>query len=255
MSVQPIRKMGIIESEILDFGTRKRQIKGEEVKLKKDGTPKKTPCNSIKGDPHEVYPIKDKEDIRKMKDYFRNKIEIAQRLDGKQIAGRNLLLWCIAINIGLRMSDILNLTWGDIFNSDNTFKELIRIAEKKTKKFKNFYLNTSCQDAINNYIKEFNPLRNKDFHIFRSREGGAVEVRTVCGIIKKAALECDIKINVGTHTCRKTWAYQQIMAHQNDAYFMAHLMHLLNHSSISATMHYAGLETEQDRQYYNDVNL
>ena len=252
-NVQPIRKEEL--GEVVDFGTKKKKLKGEEVKLRKDGKPKQTPCNSVKGDPHEVYPIKDKADIEKMKQYFRDKIESVYYPEDKQIWGRNLLLWCISINIGLRMSDILRLTWGDIFNTDGTYAEMIRISEKKTKKFKNFYLNTSCKNAIEEYIKEFNPTISPELHLFRSREGGAVEVRTVGKIIKEAAKSIGIQYNIGTHSCRKTWAYNQIMAHQDDAYFMAHLMKLLNHNSITATLHYAGISEEQNKQYYNDVNL
>ena len=42
-NVQPIRKEEL--GEVIDFGTKKKEIKGEEVKLRKDGKPKQTPCN------------------------------------------------------------------------------------------------------------------------------------------------------------------------------------------------------------------
>jgi len=238
-------KMG----EVIQFN------KNKEVKLKLDGTPKQTPCNSIKGDPHEVYPIKDIEDIKKMKQYFRDKIEATDSPQGKQIAGRDLMCFSIGINIGLRMSDILNLKWDNVFDKDGTFADTIRIKEKKTSKFKNFFLNQSCKNAINNYINEFKIVVKPEAFLFRSRQGGAVEVRTVGNIIKNAGIVCEIKLPLSSHTCRKTYAYHQLKAHQNDVMFLTQLMVLLNHTSLSATLKYCGVSDEVNKQCYDDVNL
>jgi integrase len=236
-------------------GTITHFVPKKDTKYRLDGEVKQTYCSVKDGDIHLVYPLKEKTDIDNMKKYFSEKVTDAVKPDAKKEACRNLLLWIFSINVGLRMSDILKLTWGDIFHSDGSFKDAVRIKEKKTKKGKDFYLNTSCKNAINEFINNVNPLLNPELHIFKSREGGALEVQTVNRIIKMAGKSCGIKFNLGTHSCRKTWAYQQIMAHQGDAYFMAHLMHLLNHSSQAATLKYVGLEADQDRQYYNDVNL
>jgi len=249
VSVVPIRKDVNFDNVV------KFRPKDKEIKLRKDGSPKETPCNSKKGDPHEVYPIKDKNEIEKLKKYFKDKIDNAYYPEEKKIAGRNLLLIIFSLNVGLRMSDIVKLKWKDILYNDNTFKDAIRIQEKKTGKYKNFYLNDSVKNAITDYVENFNIMIKQESYIFKSREGGHIEVRTVGKIIKEAAKSIGIKYNVGTHTMRKTWSYWQIMSHKNDAHFMAHLMHLLNHSSISATLHYAGISEEQNKQYYNDVNL
>ena len=246
---EPLKKYKQEDCEIVKFPNKK------DAKLTKAGFTKMTPNNSIKGESKTVYPLKKKEDIEAIKKYYLDKKDSAKDSEDKQIAGRDLLIFIVGINSGLRMSDILKLTWGDIFYKDESFKEAVRIVENKTEKFKDFYLNNSCKTAFNNYIEEFGIKISLNNHIFRSREGGFIDVNTFSKSIKKAAIECGIKFNVATHTCRKTWAYNQIMAHQNDAYFMAHLMNLLNHSSISATLHYAGIEAEQYKKYYDDVNL
>lgn len=227
----------------------------EEVKYRKDGKPKQTKSNARKGVAQEVYPIKDKEDIEKMKQYFRDKIDNVWYPHQKKIAGRNLALVSFGFNVGLRMSDIVKLKWKDILYSDNTFKEAVKIQEKKTKKFKEFYLNDNAKNAIQNYINEFNIPIDLESYIFKSREGGHIEVRTVNKILQEAARSIGIKYPIGTHSIRKSWAYHQIITHQNDAYFMAHLMDLMGHSSLSSTLHYAGISKEQNKQYYNDVNL
>jgi len=223
-----------------------------EFKPKRKGRTK-----SVKGEgkSNRVYPIKEKENIEKMKQYFREQIDNKWYQSEKIIAGRDLCLFKFSLNVGLRMSDIVKLKWGDIFYNDNTFRDAIVIQEKKTGKYKEFYLNDNAKKAITDFINEFNITIKLDEYIFPSREGGHIEVRRVNQIIKQAGKAVGIKYRLGTHSCRKTWAYWQIMNHQNDAYFLAHLMNLLNHSDIASTLHYAGISSEQTKQYYDDVNL
>lgn len=252
-NVQPIRKEEL--GEVVDFGTKKKEIKGEEVKLRKDGKPKQTPCNSVKGDPHEVYPIKDKADIEKMKQYFRDKIESVYYPEDKQIWGRNLMLFCVGLNLGLRCSDIVSLTWGDIFDNNGEFFDGIRRSEKKTGKFKTFFLNQACKDAITEYINQFNPLIEPQLHIFRSREGGHIGVRTVGNIIKQAGIDCDIKVPLGSHSLRKTFGHFFYINHMEDIRALTQLQRLFAHSSQSVTLAYIGITDDETREFYNDLNL
>lgn len=245
----------VIRIEKTQRGSIKKFVPKKTTKKRSDGEIKQHGGGKQKEQSSKVYPLKTKEDIDNMKRYFANQIEIAPNQEDIDIAARNSLLWKFSINVGLRMSDILKRTWGEIFYQDGSFKDEIVIFEQKTGKTKEFYLNDNTKNAITEYIDNFKPVIKPNGLIFKSREGGAVQVQTVNKIIKKAAKECGIKFNVGTHTCRKTWSYAQIMAHRNDAYFMAHLMDLLNHSSISSTLKYAGLEAEENKQYFNDINL
>jgi len=228
------------------------------IKLKKDGTPKGTINNSTKGKAKEVYPLKKKEDIGAIKQYYKARINSATNDEDKQIAGRDLLAFVLGINIGLRASDLLKLVWNDIFYKDFTFVDGVKIQEKKTGKYKTFFLNKSAQDAITEYINEFKIHINLDKpnnYIFKSREGSYIVVETLCQSLKKAANECGVKQNIGTHSIRKTYGYWQLITHKGDAMFLTHLQSLFNHSSQLATLRYCGLENDQTRLYYNDVNL
>jgi integrase len=249
MSVVQLQEEQINECNVINFNR-----KG--VKLKKDGTAKMTPCNSVKGDPHEVYPLKSKEDIESIKQYFKNKIDNADTPDHKRIAHRYLVAFVLGINLGLRASDLLSLTWGEILNSDGTFKDGIRKQEKKTSKYKTFYLNSSAQQIITEYIETWQPHIDKDAHIFKSRQGrGTLDVKTLCKVLKEAAEACGIQQNTGSHTLRKTFSYWFLMTHKGDVMALTHLQHLLNHSSQTATLRYAGLVDEQNKLYYNELNL
>jgi integrase len=240
-------------ADVVDFRSKKAKIKGKEVKLKKDGTPKKIVSNSKKGDPHEVYPIKDKEQVRAIGKYFEDKKESASTQDNKRIAARNRMMWIVGINIGLRASDLRKLKWGDIFNEDGTFRDGVRKSEQKTDKYKTFFLNKYVMTAITEYIEEFNIKVDRDHLVFRSKEGGALEVRSICRIIKEATEACGININTGSHTMRKTFGYHWYMAHQGDVNALTHLQRLFNHSSPQVTLAYIGIKDEESKQFYNDL--
>lgn len=100
-------------------------------------------CNVVIGITKEVfvnivYPIKDKEKIAQMKKILsRNK--------------RNLLLFNLGINSGLRVSGILALDIKDV--KDKTFIEL---REQKTNKYKQFPINEKIQSDIKDFIQNKN---------------------------------------------------------------------------------------------------
>ena len=72
-----------------------------------------------------VEPIRSKKDVEKV-----------ERLLEKQ-SKRDLLLFVMGTNCGLRISDLLSLNIGDVRN-----KTHIQLVEKKTGKFKKFPINT-----------------------------------------------------------------------------------------------------------------
>ena len=82
------------------------------------------------------------EPIRKISQI--RKIEKLLNLQSK----RNLILFTIGINCGLRISDILSLNVGDVKN-----KNFIEIKEKKTGKFKKFPINWKLKPILDDFVK------------------------------------------------------------------------------------------------------
>lgn len=203
-------------------------------------------ANYKEDEKQEVFPFRSQEDLDAMHNYF---------VEHKQ--DRNDLMFVVGINIGLRASDLLELKWENVMDEDgkiyDTVDEGVTVKEKKTKKFRTFYLNSSCKTALLSYYEKHQPQRTD--YIFSSRKGGNIDVRSACKILKTAAKACGIKYNVGTHSLRKTFGYHQLKAHQNDALFLCQLQKMFGHTSPEVTLRYCGLENEQLRQYYNDVNL
>lgn len=83
-----------------------------------------------------VEPIKNKDDIKKVENVLAKK------------NGRDLLLFVIGTNCGLRISDILSLDVGDVKGQSH-----IRIVEKKTGKFKKFPVNAKLKPMFEEYTK------------------------------------------------------------------------------------------------------
>lgn len=102
-----------------------------------------------------VQPIRDKEKIEQMK------VEL------QKSGTRDYLIFCLGINTGLRISDIIKLKVKDILNQDRTIKTHIDIIEEKTNKKKRFKINNSLIEDLKNYIGNM----NFEEYIFKSRKG------------------------------------------------------------------------------------
>ncbi|RWQ69813.1 tyrosine-type recombinase/integrase [Bacillus cereus] len=178
-----------------------------------------------------VQPIRTKRDIEKMK----------KALAGKP---RDLLLFIFGINSALRISDILKLKVGDIRG-----KESIVLKETKTKKQKRFHLNDSIKKAVTELIPE--TAHDNDW-LFPSRKGdNAITRIQAYRILNAAADRAGLKVEIGTHTLRKTFAYH---AYKNGT-DLSILQTILNHSSQRDTLIYIGIEQKQIDDVYIGINL
>lgn len=83
-----------------------------------------------------VEPIRNIESIKKLEKYFAKN------------SPRDLLLFTIGTNCGLRISDIVALNVSDVRN-----KSHIQIIEKKTGKFKKFPINSKLKPMIEEFTK------------------------------------------------------------------------------------------------------
>ena len=83
-----------------------------------------------------VEPIRDLKHLHKIEEYFAQKSK------------RDLLLFTIGTNCGLRISDIVALNVGDVRN-----KSHIQIVEQKTGKFKKFPVNSKLKPMFEDFTK------------------------------------------------------------------------------------------------------
>ena len=85
-------------------------------------------------------PIRNKDHVRQLAGYYLNRGEL-----------RNYVLIILGINTALRISDLLRLTWNDVYDFERgCVHASIEIVEKKTGKSKAIALNLASLNAPNN---------------------------------------------------------------------------------------------------------
>lgn len=179
-----------------------------------------------------VQPIRDKNKIEEIKSIL------------KENGTRDLLLFTMGINTGLRISDLLRLKVIDVRG-----KSHVEIKEQKTGKVKRFPLLGNLQSMIDEYIRG----KSDCDYLFKSRNGENKPITRVMAymIINEAAQKANITDNIGTHTLRKTFGYHHYQAFKN----VAILQHLFNHSSPSITLRYIGITQDEIEQTLRQFEL
>lgn len=171
-----------------------------------------------------VEPIRDIELVWDIADYLREQSE------------RNYVLFLCGIYTGLRISDILKLQVRDVRK-----KQYVMMREKKTGKEKKFPINKELRPILEAYIKD-----KPDYeYLFHGRQGKKPITRQQAyNIISSAGREFGLD-SIGTHTLRKTFGYHMYKQTGD----IATLKDILNHSDISITFRYIGInqETKDDR--------
>ena len=176
-----------------------------------------------------VEPIRNKSDIKK-----------AEQVLAKQ-SKRNLLLFVLGTNCGLRISDLLSLNVGNVRN-----KTHIQIIEKKTGKFKKFPINARLQPMIEDFIKG----RRNNEPLFLSHWKHRLDRVTAYYLIRDACKKAGLQERIGTHSMRKTFGYH----HYKQFKDVVILQKIFNHSSPQITLRYIGIEQDQiDYSYSNFI--
>jgi len=95
---------------------------------------------------------------------------------------------------------------------------------------------------LKQYISEVNP--NDDDYLFKSKKGEnhPLTVPTVNNMVKDWCRSIGIKYNVGSHSLRKCWGFQQ---RTRFGVSWEIICKRFNHSSPSVTMKYLGIEDKE----------
>lgn len=177
-----------------------------------------------------VEPIKNLKHLRKIEKYLEQKSQ------------RNLLLFTIGINCGLRISDIVALNVGDVRN-----KSHIQITEKKTGKFKKFPINRKLKPMFKNFTKG----KRSDEPLFITIFGNRMDRYGAYYILKTTCTTLKLQEKIGTHTMRKTFGYHHYQKFKD----VALLQKIFNHSNPQTTLRYIGIEQDEIDNSYNSFIL
>jgi integrase len=184
-----------------------------------------------KGDLINVEPLRTAEEIKE----FREALRLSKQAD------RNLLLFNIGINTGLRIGDIVKLRIEDVKGRSN-----IVVSEGKTKKKRTVYLNPLMGD-IADYLSD----KPNEGWLFPSRKGNGHITPTQAYRIYTKAAELLGRKDIGTHTGRKTFGYHYYQRTKD----VATLMEIFNHSDQATTKRYIGIREDEIADTLKDFRL
>ena len=163
----------------------------------------------------------------------------------------SLLIGC-GIFFGLRISDILQLSW-DMLLDDSSFQ----VIEKKTQKRREVRINKGFQKHIWDCFNAL-MITDKSEKCFKSRERRVYSIQRINMILKDIKKKYGIKSvkNFSTHSLRKTFGrhvYER--ADSNGEMALVMLSELFNHSNIAITKRYLGLRKEEIMQCYDMLDF
>lgn len=157
----------------------------------------------------------------------------------------SLLIGCGAF-FGLRISDLLGLTWNMVLSDTFT------ITEKKTKKKRTIKVNENFQKHILDCYKAM-AITDKTDYCFKSRKGTVFSVQRINVKLKYIKVKYGVKINnISTHTFRKTFGRKVFeSAGEQSEMALVKLMELFNHSSVAITKRYLGIRQQELMETYS----
>ena len=166
---------------------------------------------------------------------------------------RDLLLFVLGINTGLRISDLLPLKLIDVKNKEGDPKDYVYLTEKKTHKQRKIILNSEVKKALQIFFTKSN-IYDLDTYLFTSEKNDQnkplSKVRA-WQLINGWCRGVGILERVGTHTLRKTLGYQM----RKSGIAIEVIQEMLGHSSVSVTTRYIGISQEELEQVAKEFTL
>lgn len=185
------------------------------------------PNHPSKGSKITVEPIRNPDHINNIKQLLASK-------------PRDLLLFTLGVNNGIRTGDLLKLRIKDL--AGKRVGDTMNIKESKTGKINVLMVNKAVHKALASFLAS--DAHKPDDYLFKSRTGEnrPLTVQTVNRMVKAWTRAINLPGNYGAHTLRKTFGY--IQRTQYGVGFEV-LCKRFNHGSPTVTMRYLGISDSE----------
>jgi integrase len=162
------------------------------------------------------------------------------------------LLISIGVFTGLRISDLLTLTYSDLLKN-----ETFTLREKKTQKQRSIKVNKDLKEIVSRIVSkakitDLNQLIFLNKYGSKSIDKSYVNVK-LKELIKKYRIKLDG--NVSTHTFRKTLGRRVMEVNNYSNESLVLLMDLFGHSSMSITKRYLGIREQEIHNVYDSLTF
>lgn len=151
----------------------------------------------------------------------------------------------------LRCSDVLSLTWHDIWNRCS-----LTVTEKKTGKTRKIPLNLQTQERIDEaYLLMKRPNPN-ELIFYNKKTRKPFTIQYINQMAKRWKEKYDLNIDhFSTHTFRKTFGRYVYDTRKDKSEALILVNSILNHSTIDVTKVYIGLRQDEVNSVFNSINL
>ena len=159
----------------------------------------------------------------------------------------SLLIGC-GIFFGLRISDLLQLSWDMLLDGDS-----FTLTEQKTGKRRTVRINRDFQKHIRSCHKAMRVTDNAS-KCFINAVGQPLSIQRVNVLLKQIKAKYSLKSvrNISSHSLRKTFGRKVFeSAGENANMALVRLSELFNHSNVAITKIYLGIRQEELLETYD----
>jgi len=184
-------------------------------------------------------PIRDKHKLRQLAGYYLQRGQL-----------RNYTLIILGVHTALRISDLLRLTWPDVYDEESgDFRTHITITEKKTGKQKVIALN---RQAVNALRLLYPHRRGANIFVSNRRDERPISRVQAWRIVRAGVAAIGLAgQRISCHSLRKVIGYFAWKSGTSPAL----IMDLYNHSSYDVTKRYLGIAQDDRDKVYLKMEL
>lgn len=168
-----------------------------------------------------------------------------EQLGRNKFPSRDRALFLLGVRAGFRISELLSITIGDVFQNGN-FVRQIAVARRNMKGKKagrTVPLHPEAREFLEIWVRELAAAGHSapETFLFRSREGGnrALNRRTAWYLLTRAYAACGLTGKLGTHGMRKTFAKR---VHQKLGRDLMKTQKALGHARVTSTVSYLSFD-------------